>query len=161
MSTPTPLLLGVDHLENADNLGMLLRSAEAFDVQGVLLGNQTVDPFGRKVVRGSRGAVFRLPLVVRKEKSEMQHALETAKQKNIQVIATSANSSQVYTELDLSLPSLILIGNEHTGIDPTLIAQADHCVSIPMMGKINSLNVSVAGSLLLFEARRQRTYCSI
>jgi len=149
----TGLWVGVDRGELADNLGMLLRSAEASAVRGVLLGNQTVDPFGRKVVRGSRGAVFSLPIAI---EGEMESAVGLAKARGVQVITTSANTADRYTEVDFTLPSLLIVGNEHTGVSEGVLALSDRCVTIPMLGQINSLNIAVAASVVLFEANRQR-----
>ena len=147
------LWVGVDRGELADNLGMLLRSAEASAVDGVLLGNQTVDPFGRKVVRGSRGAVFSLPLAL---EEEMVEGVRLAKQRGVQVITTSANTDHPYTAVDFCKPSLLIVGNEHHGVSEAVLEQSDLCVTIPMLGQINSLNIAVAASVVLFEANRQR-----
>lgn len=147
------LWVGVDRGELADNLGMLLRSAEASAVDGVLLGHQTVDPYGRKVVRGSRGAVFSLPLAL---EEDMSAAVGLARARGVQVITTSANTSDPYTSVDFTLPSLLIVGNEHHGVSEGVLAQSDRCVTIPMLGQINSLNIAVAASVVLFEANRQR-----
>jgi|GEM_PF-484668 len=147
------LWLGVDEGENADNLGMLLRSAEAAAVSGVLLGNGTVDPFGRRVVRGSRGAVCSLPLAI---EDDMAAAVRAARARGVQVVATSANTAHAYEDVDYALPTLLVVGNEHRGVSAPILALADRCVKIPMLGQINSLNISVAGSVALFEAIRHR-----
>lgn len=147
------LWLGVDEGENADNLGMLLRSAEAAAVSGVLLGNGTVDPFGRRVVRGSRGAVCALPMAL---EDNMAAAVRAARERGVQVVATSANTTLGYEEVDYTRPTLLIVGNEHRGVSAPILALADTCVKIPMLGQINSLNISVAGSVALFEAVRQR-----
>ena len=147
------LWVGVDEGELADNLGMLLRSAEASGVEGVLLGNGTVDPFGRKVVRGSRGAVFHLKLAVERD---MLSAVREARARGIQVVTTSANTDVSYTTVDFTKPTLLIVGNEHRGVSEALIEESDLCVKIPMMGQINSLNIAVAASVTLFEASRQR-----
>lgn len=147
------LWLGVDEGENADNLGMLLRSAEAAAVSGVLLGNGTVDPFGRRVVRGSRGAVCSLPMAI---EDQMVWAVRAARERGVQVVATSANTSSAYEEVDYTRPTLLIVGNEHRGVSAPVLELAHTCVKIPMLGQINSLNISVAGSIALFEAVRQR-----
>ena len=154
----TPLLIAIDHGESADNLGMLLRSAEASGVDGVLLGQSTVDPFSRRVVRGARGATFHLPLSLN---VDLLSVIETAHRCGVQVITTSANTEMPYTEVDFTRPSLVIIGNEHRGVRRAIIERSDQCVRIPMAGKINSLNIAVAGSLMLFEATRQRALSSL
>ena len=153
ISTQKTFFLGVDSGENADNLGMLLRSAEAAAVDAVLLGNSCVDPFGRRVVRASRGATFNVPLCI---EPEMLTAVEHAKKSGIQIITTSANTTQNYVDVDYTRPTLIIVGNEHHGVSQSILAQSDQCVKIPMLGDINSLNISVAASLMIFEAQRQR-----
>ena len=152
-----PLFLGVDHGDFADNLGMVLRSAETAGVTGVVLSSSTVDPFGRKVVRGSRGSNFHVPLSI---VDDMVDAIQQAQQAGIQVITTSANTQQGYHQVDYRKPSLIIIGNEHKGISSEVIQASDQCVRIPMMGQVNSLNIAVAGSIMLFEAQRQRQWQS-
>jgi RNA methyltransferase, TrmH family len=153
LQTQNPLFIAVDHGESADNLGMLLRSAEASGVEGVLLGQSTVDPFSRRVTRGARGATFHLPLCLDVDLLSM---ITTAQESGLQVITTSANTETLYTEVDFTRPSFVIIGNEHRGVSRAVIERSDQCVRIPMAGKINSLNIAVAGSLILFEARRQR-----
>ena len=147
----------MDEGESADNLGMLLRSAEASRVRGVLLGNGTVEPFARRVVRGSRGAVFSLPMSL---EPNMPAAVEAAREHGIQVVATSANTEHAYTDVDFTRPTLIIVGNEHRGVSAPVAALADMTVTIPMLGQINSLNISVAASIVLFEANRQRSGCA-
>lgn len=150
-----PLILGIDHGDHADNLGMVLRSAEAAAVTGVLLSADTVDPFGRKVVRGSRGGNFHVPISIA---DNILDAIQHAQSHGVQVITTSANTDQFYHEINYQKPSLVIIGNEHNGISDAVLHASDHCVRIPMLGKINSLNIAVAGSIMLFEAQRQRQW---
>jgi RNA methyltransferase, TrmH family len=155
--TQPTLYLGVDRGDNADNLGMLLRTAEAAGVTEVLLSGGTVDPWGRRVVRASRGAMFSLPLSVKESSFE---AVKIAQEKGIQIITTSARATANYTEVDYRLPSLLMVGNEHEGIDENVVKASDHCVLMPMLGHIHSLNIAVAASLILYEAQRQRGWIS-
>lgn len=148
-----PLIQMVEHSENADNLGMLLRSTDAAGVTGVVLTADTTDPFSRRVVRGSRGAVFTVPICTCHDSAK---AIAEARKQNLQIIATSANSQIAYTEADFTKPTMIIVGNEHTGISDTVRELADVTVRIPMLGKINSLNIAVAASVMLYEAVRQR-----
>lgn len=148
-----PLIQMVEHSENADNLGMLLRSTDAAGVTGVVLTADTTDPFSRRVVRGSRGAVFTVPICTHQDSAK---AIEEARNHNLQIIATSANSQMFYTQADFTKPTMIIVGNEHVGISETVRELADATVRIPMLGKINSLNIAVAASVMLCEAVRQR-----
>jgi len=148
-----PLIQMVESCENADNLGMLLRSTDAAGISGVVLAGDTTDPFSRRVVRGSRGAVFTLPLCIHPSSAKV---IDTAHEHGLQVIGTSANTDIPYTSVDFTKPTMIIVGNEHTGISDTVREMADAVVRIPMMGKINSLNIAVAASVVMYEAVRQR-----
>ena len=148
------LLLMVDDMENIDNLGMLLRSTDATGVGGVLLTGKTPDPFHQRTVRGSRGAVFSVPICM---KSNSLKVLHEARKKGFQIVATSANEGFAYTELDYQRPTIVIVGNEHTGISQDVLVEAHQVANIPMAGQINSLNVSVAASVMLYEAVRQRS----
>ncbi|NLN76417.1 MAG: RNA methyltransferase [Armatimonadetes bacterium] len=150
------LVMMVEAGDNADNLGMLLRSTDATGTQGAILSAQTTDPFSRRVVRGSRGAVFTVPLCITHSSGKAIHA---ARQAGLQVIATSAQSDVVYSDLDLTGPVMVVVGNEHVGISDEVRQSADVVARIPMLGKINSLNIAVAASIVLYEAIRQRN-CS-
>lgn len=152
-SKASPLVMMVEHVENADNLGMLLRSTDAAGVDGVVLAADTTDPFNRRVVRGSRGAVFTVPICV---SHDITRPVAEARKHDLQVIAASARSDVPYTAPDYARPSLIVVGNEHVGISDELRELADTVVRIPMRGRINSLNIAVAASILLYEALRQR-----
>jgi len=148
-----PLVVMVESCENADNLGMLLRSTDASGVTGVVLAAGTTDPFSRRVVRASRGAVFTVPLSIHPDSAKI---IEEARKNNLRVIATSANSEADYSRMDLTGPIMIVVGNEHTGISDTVREMSDTVVRIPMRGKINSLNIAVAASIVMYEAARQR-----
>lgn len=150
-----PLVAMVEHGENADNLGMLLRSTDALGVDGVILAADTTDPFSRRVVRGSRGAVFTVPICIQHDSAK---PIAEAKKQGLQVVATSARSDIAYTAVDYTKPTMIVVGNEHVGISETVRGLADAVVRIPMRGRINSLNIAVAASLALYEAVRQRGY---
>ena len=143
----------VEHGENADNLGMLLRSADAAGASSVVLAAGTTDPFSRRAVRGSRGAVFSLPICIA---GFARRAIEEASGRGLRIVATSANADTEYTAFDYTGPVMIVVGNEHTGLSAETRALADAVVRIPMLGRIHSLNIAVAASLVLYEAARQR-----
>ncbi len=149
-----PLVMMVERSENADNLGLLLRSTDAGGVTGVVLTADTTDPFSRRVVRGSRGAVFTVPICIR---GDCLDAIREAAKRGIQVIATSANAQRIYTGIDFSRPTMIIVGNEHVGVSQCVRELSDAVVRIPMFGKINSLNIAVAASIVIYEAARQRS----
>lgn len=148
-----PFIAMVEQCENIDNLGMLLRSTDAAGVSGVILTSGTVDPFHRRVVRGSRGAVFTVPICIHQDTAKV---IEVAHDNGLQVIGASANTQTDYTSIDYTKPTMLIVGNEHTGISDTVRGMADAVVRIPMFGKINSLNIAVAASVMLYEVVRQR-----
>lgn len=154
LSATTPLIQLVEHCESADNLGMLLRSTDAAAVSGVLLTADTTDPFSRRTVRGSRGAVFTVPICI---VSGAEKVFECARKHSIRIVATSAAATTAYDEVDYTLPSIIAVGNEHTGLSERTRRSADVLVKIPMLGRIHSLNIAVASSVMLYEAIRQRS----
>lgn len=153
LQQPNSLVLMVEHGENPDNLGMALRSCEACGVDGVVLAAHTVDPHNRRTVRGSRGAVFSLPISISTEASA---AVDRASSAGFQVVGSSASATRDCFDVDLTGPTMIVVGNEHVGISATVKEKCDELVRIPMRGKIHSLNISIAASVLMYEAIRQR-----
>jgi TrmH family RNA methyltransferase len=153
LGTHTSLALMVEHGENVDNLGMALRSCDASGVDGVVLAADTVDPYNRRTVRGSRGAVFSLPIAVAVDPGT---AIAHARAIGLQVIGSSASAAKDYYDVDYTVPTIIVVGNEHVGISSAVREMCDTLVRIPMLGKIHSLNIAVAASVLLYEAVRQR-----
>ena len=154
LAAQCPLVQMVENGDNADNLGMLLRSTDAAGVDGVVLSGETTDPFSRRVVRGSRGAVFSVPFCIRRDSAK---AIQEAQSSGLQVIATSAKTDTPYTDVDYTRPTMIIVGSEHTGISDAVRQLADEVVRIPMLGKVKSLNIAVAASIVLYEAVRQRS----
>lgn len=147
------LVFMIESCENSDNLGMLLRCADAAGVDSVVLAGDTVEPFNRKTVRGSRGAVFTVPICI---EPDVQTVLDAACKSNFRVIASSANCSDLHTRIDMSGATVIVVGNEHTGISEIVRTGSQAVVRIPMFGRINSLNIATAASVLMYEYIRQR-----
>lgn len=150
-----PLELGLilDRIQDPGNLGTLIRTASAVGVDRLWLSADSVDPFHPKVLRASAGAWFQVPMTVGENLTEV---LQTYRAHNIQVIATLPQASQTYWDIDLTVPSVILLGNEGSGLSEDLITSADTPIRIPLAVGVESLNVAIAGSLILYEARRQR-----
>lgn len=148
--TPTPLVLVLDRLRDPGNLGTLLRSAAGAGVSAVYLTAESVDPWNPKVVRAGMGAHFRLPLL------PFEHAAATLQQELPLRAATAANAPVAYDEIDWAQPAALIIGGEAEGVSPQLAAWASQEVAIPLAANVESLNAAVAGSILLFEAARQR-----
>src|SRR5262249_23529069 len=150
-----PLLLALDALSDPGNLGTLLRSALAADVDEVLLAPGCADPFAPKVVRAASGAHFHLP--VRAHQTWQQIAATFGGAPEVQqVLLTEANARTPYDAVDLTRRTAVLIGNEAHGVSREGARLATERVSIPMWNKVESLNAAIAASVLLFEAARQR-----
>jgi tRNA G18 (ribose-2'-O)-methylase SpoU len=148
------LLVMLERPASPDNLGMLMRSAEAAGLRGLAVLGEGADPFQRRAIRASRGGLFRLRVA---REPDPLAGLTLAREAGYQVVATSAHQGALYTDLDLTRPTALLLGNEHTGLPPALCRAADCVARIPMAGRISSLNLAVASSLLLYEALRQRS----
>jgi TrmH family RNA methyltransferase len=145
-------LVAVAGIQDPGNLGTILRSAEAFGAGGVLLGEGTASPFNSKVIRGSAGSIFRLPLA----KARLGEALDQLRAKGVRLIATSSHNRSPLPEANLRLPLAILIGSEAAGVPQELLAKVDEVVAIPHSTRVESLNAGVAASIVLYEAARQK-----
>ena len=155
-SDATPLLLIAAGLQDPGNLGTLIRSAEAFGATAVLTTPGTVNEWNQKALRASAGSVFRMPVV-----AIAADQLAALKYRGLRLLATVADDPSNPTALpvgdaDLTQPCALMIGNEGAGLSADLLAVADARVTVPMPGPVESLNAAVAGSLLLYEASRQR-----
>jgi TrmH family RNA methyltransferase len=149
----TPLVLVAVGIQNPGNLGGLLRTAEAAGATGAILTEGTADPFSWKSLRGSMGSAFRLPHL---RALSVRSALALLKAQGISTAAAYATASVRYDEANLGGPTAFLFGNEGSGLPSEIMQAADQRVGIPMQGGVESLNVSVAAGILLFEAARQR-----
>lgn len=147
----TPLILIAVGLQDPGNLGTLIRSAEAFGATGVLTTSGTVNPWNNKCVRASSGSIFRVPLAV-----ATPEVMERLEQAGVRLLAAMKDDAQPIDQADLTSPSAFLIGNEGAGLAEGWAAMAEARVTIPCPGRVESLNAAVAGSLLLYEASRQR-----
>ncbi|HEY7349413.1 MAG TPA: RNA methyltransferase [Ktedonobacterales bacterium] len=150
-----PLLLVLDELADPGNLGTILRSALAADVDEVLLTRRCVDPYNPKVVRAASGAHFHLPIASQQRWEQIAQRLAGAP-KTAQVLLAEANAQRPYYDVDLTRRTALIIGNEARGPSAEARRLATGSVSIPMWNGVESLNAAIAASLLLFEAARQQ-----
>ena len=147
------LLLVIDAVQDPGNLGTLLRSAEAVGVAQVLCSTGTVDVYSPKVVRAAMSAHFRLAI-----EQDLDWAMLGEQMNSVEhVYATDAEASMPYYAADWRQPAALILGSEAHGLSAQAYAYTTQSLSIPMRGGIESLNVGVAGSVILFEALRQRT----
>jgi RNA methyltransferase, TrmH family len=149
---PQLVLLGVD-LQDPGNVGALARAAEAGGATGLVLCGSSADPFGWKALRGSMGSLLRLPVV---SGVSWPEAVAAARLAEVTVIGTQPQGGIPLYEVNLRRPIAFLLGGEGPGLSEEATAAAAIHVSIPMHSPVESLNVSVAGALLVYEAARQR-----
>jgi RNA methyltransferase, TrmH family len=148
-----PLLLVLAGLQDPGNLGTILRSAEAFGATGVLSLPGTVSSWNPKAVRASAGSLFRLPSFA----ASVEDCFEHLRAAGIKIWTTSVHAAEPANQVNLTGPIAILIGNEGNGVPLELAAKADGALTIPCPGPVESLNASIAASILLYEAARQRS----
>ncbi len=148
------VVVGVD-IRDPGNAGTLIRGAEAAGVVGVVLAGSSVDVTSPKVVRSTAGALFHLPVVTN---SDLDLVLATFAEWGVSTWGTAVlpGQSVAYDEADLTGPTALLLGNEAHGLSEATLAAVDGIVHIPMAGRTESLNVSLAAAVLCFEAARQR-----
>jgi TrmH family RNA methyltransferase len=145
----TPLVVIAAGLQDPGNLGTLVRSAEAFGATGMILLPGTVSLSNPKTLRASSGSAFRLPVIA----MPADDAFAALREAGVQIVAAVARDGG---EPDLRQPVALLIGNEGSGLPEEWVAAADARVTIPCPGAVESLNAAVAGSILLYDAMRQR-----
>jgi 23S rRNA (guanosine2251-2'-O)-methyltransferase len=151
----TPLLVVLDGIEDPQNVGAILRSADAAGADGVIRQARHAAPLDGATARASAGAVahVRIATVV-----NISRALDDMKALNVWTIGLDDNASDAYDSVDFTLPTALVLGAEGTGLRRLVRETCDRLVVIPMTGAVSSLNVSVAAGIALFEARRQRRH---
>ncbi|MBP2662865.1 MAG: aviRb [Firmicutes bacterium] len=148
-----PLLVVLDGIQDPGNVGTIIRTADAAGSAGVIALKGSADIYAGKTVRATMGSLFHLPVM---EGLSAVELLQNLKQANIKLLATCLQQSDVYYQANFNCPAAIILGNEGQGISPELINAADACLNIPLIGHAESLNVSVAAGVILYEAVRQR-----
>ncbi len=148
-----PFLLMLDGVTDVRNLGAIARSAECAGVHALILPQQSTAPINQDAIRTSAGALLRIP-VCRTDNSKT--LLNTVKSIGITTYAATEKAKENYTTMNAHEPLMIIMGSEERGINPQLLKMVDSLVSIPIKGSIESLNVSVAAGILLYEVVRQR-----
>lgn len=150
---PIRLGLALERLQDPGNLGTIIRTAAATGVEGIWFSSDTVDLDNPKVLRASTGAWFQVKM---RENTALASLIESAKAQGVQVLATLPQGRKIYWEVDFSLPTLIILGNEGAGLSENLTAMADETITIPSSQQVESLNVAIATAVILYEAKRQQ-----
>ncbi len=148
-----PFLILLDELEDPHNLGAILRTADAVGVHGVLIPKRRSCPLSATVAKTSAGAMEYVPVA---RIGNVAQTIKLLKEKNIWAVGADMDGDKDYYESDLTGALLLVVGSEGKGISRLAKEQCDFLVKIPMQGKINSLNASVASSILLYESLKQR-----
>ncbi|WP_430784904.1 TrmH family RNA methyltransferase [Virgibacillus flavescens] len=136
----------LDAIQDPGNLGTLIRTADAVGFDAVIIGNNSVDVYNDKVVRSTQGSLFHIPVY----QENLLATLPKLQKEGFTVWATSLENAKPYKEVNLSKKIGLLVGNEGNGVDKSLIKLADYNVKIPINGKAESLNVSVAAGILMY-----------
>jgi len=146
------LFVALHSAGNPGNLGTIIRTASAAGAAGVILIGPSADPYDPAAVKASMGALFTVPVATAAPAAEF---LDWARAGGVRVAATSARGSVTCWDADLRLPLAVLLGSEGSGLPEDVLAAADQRVAIPMTGTAESLNLSVAAGVLLYEVRRR------
>ena len=152
------LVIALENPQNRGNLGTIIRSADALGAHGVLIIEPAVDVYDPKTVRATMGSLFALPAIRIESppvfQSWQEHARATLSE--LQVVGTSPHSPTTIDKVNFTGPTLLLVGNEQSGISERFEMMCDTLISIPMSGSADSLNSAIAASVALYEANRQR-----
>jgi len=145
-------ILVMDHITDPQNAGNLLRSCEVFGGAGVLLPRERASPINKTVVKASSGAVFHLRI---SKVSSLYKALKTFREMGGWIFSVERGGRDI-REFEILLPCALIVGSEDRGVSRTLLEISDEILSIPMRGKVNSLNVSSAGAIAMWETVKRR-----
>jgi 23S rRNA (guanosine2251-2'-O)-methyltransferase len=148
-----PLLVILDGVEDPHNLGAVLRTAEGAGVHGVLIPERRAVGLTSVVAKASAGAIDHIPVA---RVTNLSRSIESLKAAGIWIYGVTPSAKQLFTDLDLREPVGLVLGGEGTGIRPGVLQHCDDCIRIPLRGRVQSLNVSAAAAIVLFEAVRQR-----
>jgi 23S rRNA (guanosine2251-2'-O)-methyltransferase len=151
----SPLILILDEIQDPHNVGAILRSAECSGVNGVILTKHHSATITSTVTKVSAGATEHLKIC---QVNNLSQTIDELKEKGFWIVGSSFENAKDYTEVDYKIPIALIVGNEEKGIRKLTASKCDFLVKIPMSGKIQSLNVSVATGILLFEILRQRSH---
>jgi len=153
----SPFILIVDGVEDPQNLGAILRSAEGAGIHGVIMRERRSAPLSGVVMKASAGAAAYLPVV---QVPGLPNFIEELKAKNVWVVAAVQDGQESLFEADLMGAIAVVVGGEGQGISPLVMKRCDRTIRIPMQGHVGSLNVSASTAIILFEILRQRTILS-
>lgn len=149
-----PLVLLLDHITDVRNMGAIARTAECTGASALVVPDHGSAAINEDAVKTSSGALLRLPVC---REQNLKTVVNLARQYGFQVVAATEKGSIHYREVDFRRPTLLVMGNEETGISPELLRMSDVRAKLPIVGEVQSLNVSVAAGVFMYEALEQRT----
>ncbi len=149
-----PLIVILDSIQDPHNVGAILRTAECAGADGIIITKHNSASINQTVVKTSTGATEHLKISI---VNNLSQTLRLLKEKGFWIAGSSLENSQNYNEIDYKIPIALIVGNEEKGIRKLTADNCDFLVKIPMKGEIQSLNVSVAAGIILFEILRQRS----
>ena len=152
-STTVPLFLILDQISDARNFGAIIRTAECTGVNGIIVQKSGSAPVNGDTVKTSAGAVFNIPIC---KVEHIKDAVFYLQGSGIQTVAATEKTDETIYDIDLKIPTAIIMGSEERGINPSVLKTVDKKAKLPMFGNIGSLNVSVACGAFLYEVVRQR-----
>jgi 23S rRNA (guanosine2251-2'-O)-methyltransferase len=148
-----PLVLILDRITDVRNFGAIARTAECAGVDAIIVPSRGSALMGADAVKTSAGALFKIPVC---RSVNLKDTIDYMKACGLQVVAATEKASDYHFQIDLTIPTAILMGSEEDGVSPEYLKRCDQRIRIPMAGEIESLNVSVAAGIILFEAVKQR-----
>ena len=151
--TSTPLFLLLDQLSDVRNFGAIIRTAECTGVDGIVIQKQGNAPVSADTIKTSAGAAFKVPIC---KVDHIKDAIFHFQAADIQIVAATEKTDDLIYDIDLKVPTAIVMGSEDRGINPSILKIVTHKAKLPLLGEIQSLNVSVACGAFLYEATRQR-----
>lgn len=153
-----PIIILLDGITDVRNFGAIARTCECAGVDAIIIPDKHSVSVNADAVKTSAGALLHIPVV---RVSSLYRAIQNMKNSGFTIIGASEKGSEPYTSLDYTSPTVLVMGAEDTGISSDILKICDHFAAIPMMGRINSLNVSVAAGILIYEIVRQRNDADI
>lgn len=148
-----PFILILDQINDVRNFGAIIRTAEISGADGIIIQNSSSAPVNSDTIKTSAGAIFNIPIC---KVNHIKDAIYHLQSLDVSIISASEKSEKNIYDVDLKGPVAIIMGSEHKGINKSVINLSDESVKLPMLGKIESLNVSVACGIFLYEVVRQR-----
>ncbi|AFS77928.1 tRNA/rRNA methyltransferase SpoU [Gottschalkia acidurici 9a] len=147
-------LIVLDRVQDPGNMGTIIRTADAFGANGIIVTSGCVDIYNPKTIRSTMGSIFQIPIV---HFDDIKECIMNLKKNNIEIIATSLDTNKYSYDVDLKSDCALVIGNEASGISKDVLDNSDYLIKIPMTGEAESLNAAVASGVVMYEVLRQRS----